>query len=59
MPFKFRSNTDDKKEEDLLNISDCRKACLQMARILQYLECPQYLRKQIIPIHKDLRYVGK
>lgn len=35
-----------------------RIACLQLARILQYLECPQYLRKYFFPIHKDLQYAG-
>ena len=29
-----------------------------MARLLQYLECPQYLRKDIFPMHPDLRSVG-
>ena len=29
-----------------------------MARLLQYLECPQYLRKGIFPMHPDLRCVG-
>jgi predicted SPOUT superfamily RNA methylase MTH1 len=29
-----------------------------MARLLQYLECPQYLRKHIFPVHHDLRSVG-
>ena len=29
-----------------------------MARLLQYLECPQYLRKHIFPVHPDLRSVG-
>lgn len=32
--------------------------CLQLARILQYLECPQYLRKYFFPLHKDLQYAG-
>lgn len=32
--------------------------CLQLARILQYLECPQYLRKFFFPLHKDLQYSG-
>jgi len=27
-------------------------------RILQFLECPQYLRKQLFPLHKDLQYAG-
>jgi predicted SPOUT superfamily RNA methylase MTH1 len=30
----------------------------QLARILQYLECPQYLRKHFFPLHKDLQYAG-
>uniref|UniRef100_A0A8C9ZGV4 28S rRNA (uridine-N(3))-methyltransferase n=1 Tax=Sander lucioperca TaxID=283035 RepID=A0A8C9ZGV4_SANLU len=33
-------------------------ACIQLARILQYLECPQYLRKWFFPKHKDLQYAG-
>lgn len=32
--------------------------CEQMARILQFLECPQYLRKGLFPIHPDLQYAG-
>ena len=28
------------------------------ARILQYLECPQYLRKYFFPVHQDLKYAG-
>ncbi|CAE7022917.1 SPOUT1 [Symbiodinium natans] len=27
-------------------------------RNLQYLETPQYLRKQLVPVHKDLKWVG-
>uniref|UniRef100_A0A915HMR4 Uncharacterized protein n=1 Tax=Romanomermis culicivorax TaxID=13658 RepID=A0A915HMR4_ROMCU len=30
----------------------------QLSRILQFLECPQYLRKQLFPLHKDLQYAG-
>lgn len=37
---------------------DIRPCCAQLARILQYLECPQYLRKFLFPVHKDLSYVG-
>ena len=29
-----------------------------LARILQYLETPQYLRKSLIPMHPDLRLAG-
>lgn len=28
------------------------------ARNLQYLETPQYLRKQLVPVHRDLKWVG-
>lgn len=35
-----------------------RHCCVQLGRILQYLECPQYLRKFFFPIHNDLKYVG-
>ncbi|KAL9826972.1 kynurenine--oxoglutarate transaminase 3-like [Geothlypis trichas] len=34
------------------------KACVQLARILQYLECPQYLRKSFFPKHEDLQFAG-
>ncbi|KAF6207184.1 hypothetical protein GE061_018423, partial [Apolygus lucorum] len=32
--------------------------CVWMAKILQYLDCPQYLRKQLFPLGRDYRYVG-
>lgn len=35
-----------------------RPCCVQFARILQYLECPQYLRKFFFPIHNDLKFSG-
>lgn len=35
-----------------------RPCCIQFARILQYLECPQYLRKFFFPIHNDLKFSG-
>ncbi|XP_057317313.1 putative methyltransferase C9orf114 [Hydractinia symbiolongicarpus] len=31
---------------------------VMFARILQYLECPQYLRKYFFPVHQDLKYAG-
>ncbi|XP_038600521.1 putative methyltransferase C9orf114 isoform X3 [Tachyglossus aculeatus] len=34
------------------------QACVQLARILQYLECPQYLRKSFFPKHQDLQFAG-
>ncbi|KAG5886367.1 hypothetical protein JTB14_034901 [Gonioctena quinquepunctata] len=44
-------------EDDSGTIS-ARHSCIQLGRILQYLECPQYLRKHFFPIHKDLNYCG-
>lgn len=45
-----------------LELSDglkvARPCCIQFARILQYLECPQYLRKFFFPIHNDLKFTG-
>jgi predicted SPOUT superfamily RNA methylase MTH1 len=35
-----------------------RPCVIQFARILQYLECPQYLRKFFFPIHNDLKFSG-
>ncbi|KAG5679100.1 hypothetical protein PVAND_008693 [Polypedilum vanderplanki] len=35
-----------------------RPCVIQFARILQYLECPQYLRKFFFPIHNDLKFTG-
>jgi len=32
--------------------------CVQLGRVLQYLECPQYLRKYLFKKHKDLEYAG-
>ncbi len=29
-----------------------------MARVLQYMETPQYLRKKLLPMHPDLRFAG-
>ncbi|XP_063792518.1 putative methyltransferase C9orf114 homolog isoform X2 [Pseudophryne corroboree] len=34
------------------------QACVQLVRILQYLECPQYLRKSFFPKHPDLQFAG-
>jgi len=44
------------RKNDMLG--EGRAGCLQLARILQYVECPQYLRKYFFPIHKDLQYAG-
>ncbi|XP_074653985.1 28S rRNA (uridine-N(3))-methyltransferase-like [Tubulanus polymorphus] len=46
------------EDGDLTSAQKEGKANLQLARILQYLECPQYLRKALFPRHKDLQYAG-
>ncbi|XP_050685475.1 putative methyltransferase C9orf114 [Leptidea sinapis] len=51
-------DTKKSKHEDSDGIKVARKSCVQLARILQYLECPQYLRKHFFPIHKDLEFAG-
>lgn len=53
-----RINTKKSKIDDIDGTKISRKSCVQLARILQYLECPQYLRKFFFPIHDDLRFAG-
>ncbi|XP_064249878.1 putative methyltransferase C9orf114 homolog isoform X2 [Passer domesticus] len=45
-------------EGDFEGVGKKGKACVQLARILQYLECPQYLRKSFFPKHEDLQFAG-
>lgn len=35
------------------------EACFHLARILEYVECPQYLRKYLFPVQKPLRNAGR
>ncbi|GAB0096878.1 C9orf114 [Sergentomyia squamirostris] len=49
------SSASKEEEEEVLNR---KTSCAQMARILQYLECPQYLRKFFFPLHRDLKFCG-
>lgn len=44
--------------EDESGLKIARKCCVQLANLLQYLECPQYLRKYLFPIHSDLQFAG-
>lgn len=48
----------DSVQGDFQGVRKKGQANVQMARILQYLECPQYLRKSFFPQHKDLQYAG-
>ncbi|XP_034829522.1 putative methyltransferase C9orf114 [Maniola hyperantus] len=51
-------NTKKSKLEEADGVTVARRSCVQLARILQYLECPQYLRKHFFPLHKDLEFAG-
>lgn len=56
--YANESNTKTSTLEDIDGLKTGRRCCIQLARILQYLECPQYLRKFFFPIHVDLKYAG-
>ncbi|CAJ0904154.1 700_t:CDS:2, partial [Entrophospora sp. SA101] len=43
---------------NLTNSDPNESSNIFLARILQYLETPQYLRKDLFPVHKDLKYAG-
>ncbi|CAB4477320.1 DUF171-domain-containing protein [Rhizophagus irregularis] len=47
------SHTKNKREEGISSDPN-----VFLARILQYLETPQYLRKELFPVHQDLTYAG-
>ncbi|XP_023328155.1 putative methyltransferase C9orf114 [Eurytemora carolleeae] len=52
---------DDEGVKDKINsdlVVKKSRGCEQLSKILQYLECPQYLRKHFFPIHKDLQFAG-
>lgn len=44
--------------QDSVSLKTVRQCCVQLGRMLQYLECPQYLRKYFFTIHNDLKYAG-
>lgn len=53
------SGSTDKTADGKNVLSSTKRNCnVQMALILQYLECPQYLRKAFFPQHHDLKFVG-
>lgn len=53
--YDFRNDSTD---GEFKGIGKKGQANVQMSRMLQYLECPQYLRKHFFPIHKDLEFAG-
>uniref|UniRef100_A0A670K3Z2 28S rRNA (uridine-N(3))-methyltransferase n=1 Tax=Podarcis muralis TaxID=64176 RepID=A0A670K3Z2_PODMU len=56
----FDEHGEDSKmvEGEIEGIKKRDQACVQLAQILQYLECPQYLRKSFPPKHQDLKFAG-
>lgn len=61
-----RDRDGDDKDDDKKGNNDEKGTRLQpstdphafMARILQYCECPQYLRRHFFPMHPDLQFAG-
>ncbi|KAH9311786.1 hypothetical protein KI387_026821, partial [Taxus chinensis] len=57
--FDYKANMDATSNLSIWdNVEENESGALFMARILQYLEMPQYLRRALIPKHNNLRYVG-
>ncbi|KAF6023818.1 C9orf114 [Bugula neritina] len=46
------------KEFVNLAVGKRRNGCIMLAKILQYLDCPQYLRKSLFPQQPDLKFAG-
>lgn len=45
-------------EGEFGGLAETGAGLVQLARVLQYLECPQYLRKHLFPLHPDLQFAG-
>ncbi|XP_019619428.1 PREDICTED: putative methyltransferase C9orf114 [Branchiostoma belcheri] len=56
--FDESGSTQPSTEGTFTGVGKKGNANVQIARILQYLECPQYLRKVFFPKHQDLQYAG-
>lgn len=56
--YSDEGNLEQSTIQNETGLISARKSCIQLCRILQYLECPQYLRKHLFPIHADLKYCG-
>eukprot|EP00980_Cylindrotheca_fusiformis_P006561 scaffold1384_cov116-Cylindrotheca_fusiformis.AAC.39 len=59
---KEPSGGEDNKAEEKQNEEGARRPRSDphefMARLLQYCECPQYLRRRFFPMHPDLQFAG-
>lgn len=55
----FNESTKKKITDDVFKgVTKASDENIVFCRILQYLECPQYLRKYFFPFHPDLKYAG-
>ena len=65
-PRKRDGDAEDGNDEVKREKEDTRPAHMRpstdphafLARILQYCECPQYLRRRLFPVHPDLQFAG-
>lgn len=56
--FDNKSNTDNySRASARINSDENESGAAFLARLLQYLETPQYLRKALFPMHSSLRFV--
>lgn len=46
------------RPEEEIMLDKRKQTLVQMIKILDYLECPQYLRRQLFPMQKHLQYAG-
>jgi methyltransferase len=51
------TSSDDAEVTNFENEDHNENGAQFLARILRYLETPQYLRKRLFPMHKSLKYV--
>jgi Uncharacterized conserved protein len=55
---KIKSQEVKRDHEDINELMPSTDPHAFMARILQYCECPQYLRRHFFPMHPDLQFAG-
>jgi predicted SPOUT superfamily RNA methylase MTH1 len=46
------------EKEDGIAVQSQRGSDVFLARILQFVETPQYLRRSLFPVHQDFKFVG-
>ncbi|MFH4976922.1 hypothetical protein AB6A40_003631 [Gnathostoma spinigerum] len=57
-PEQIESYTNGKWSGNVPVRDDNIECCFHLARILEFLECPQYLRKSLFPLQKTLKFAG-